>query len=84
MNIALKAKHNRKYPPIKSGSNVRVLLKPSTFKKSWHDRWSAETYKVYGIQGRYYLVNDNKQKCIFVTSYYWLIENLNYGLMEIK
>ena len=62
MNIALKAKHNRKYPPIKSGSTVRVLLKPSTFKKSWHDRWSPETYKVYGVQGRYYLVNDNKQK----------------------
>ena len=62
MNIALTAKHNRKYPPIKSGSTVRVLLKPSTFKKSWHDRWSPETYKVYGVQGRYYLVNDNKQK----------------------
>ena len=75
MNIALKAKHNRKYPPIKSGSTVRVLLKPSTFKKSWHDRWSAETYKIIGVQRRHYLVNGNKQKCIFVTSYYWLIEN---------
>ena len=62
MNIALKAKRNRKYPPISVGSNVRVLLKPSTFKKSWHDKWSPTTYKVYGIQGRYYLVNDNKNK----------------------
>ena len=62
MNIALKAKHNRKYPPIKSGSTVRVLLKPSTFKKSWHDKWSPEIYKVYGIQGRYYLDTDNAHK----------------------
>ena len=86
MNIALKAKHNRKYPPIKSGSTVRVFLKPSTFKKSWHDRWSPETYKVYGIQGRYYLVNGNKQKnapSSFVTSCYWLIESRIYGVMEI-
>ena len=52
---------NRKYPPIKSGSNVRVLLKPSTFKKSWHDRWSAETHKIIRIQGKYYLLNDNKR-----------------------
>ena len=62
MNIALKAKRNRKYPPLKLGSVVRVLLKPSTFKKSWHDRWSKETFKVIGIQGRFYLVDDNKQK----------------------
>jgi ribosomal protein L21E len=62
MNIALKAKHNRRYPPLKLGSLVRILLKPSTFKKSWHDRWSAETYKIIAIQGRYYLVNDNKRK----------------------
>ena len=62
MNIALKAKHNRKYAPVRLGSNVRVLLKPSTFKKSWHDKWSPETYKIIGIDGRYYLVNDNKKK----------------------
>ena len=62
MNIALKAKHNRRYPPLKMGSVVRILSKPSTFKKSWHDKWSADTYKIIGIQGRYYLVNDNKQK----------------------
>ena len=62
MNIALKAKHNIRYAPVRLGSNVRVMLKPSTFKKSWHDKWSPEIYKIIGIQGRYYLVNDNKQK----------------------
>ena len=62
MNIALKAKHNRSYPPLQEGSLVRVLLKPSTFKKSWHDKWSPDVYKIIGIQGRYYLVNDNKRK----------------------
>ena len=62
MNIALKAKHNRRYPPLKLGSMVRVLLKPSTFKKSWHDKWSQETYNIIGVQGRYYLVNDNECK----------------------
>ena len=62
MNIALKAKHNRLYPPLKLGSIVRILLAPSTFKKSWHDRWSADTYEIIEIQGRYYLVNDNKRK----------------------
>ena len=62
MNIALKAKHNRTYPPLKLGSLVRILLKPSTFKKSWHDKWSPDTYKIIGIQDKYYLVNDNKKK----------------------
>lgn len=64
MNIALKAKHNRKYAPVTIGSMVRVLLKPSTFKKSWHDKWSASTYRVFGVQnqGRYYLVDDGKNK----------------------
>ena len=62
MNIALKAKRNRKYPPLVLGSIVRVLLKPSTFKQSWHDKWSKETLKVIAIQGRSYLINDNKQK----------------------
>ena len=62
MNIALKAKHNRRYPPLKLGSMVRVLLKPSTLTKSWHDKWSQETYTIIGVQGRYYLVNDNKRK----------------------
>ena len=52
MNIALKAKRNRKYPPLKMGSAVRVLLKPSTSKKSWHDKWSKETFKVIAIQCR--------------------------------
>ena len=62
MNIALKAKRNRRYPPLKMGSVVRILSKPSAFKQSWHDKWSADTYKIIGIQGRYYLVNDNTQK----------------------
>ena len=62
MNIALKAKRNRQYPPITLDHSVRALLKPSTFEKSWHDKWSKETYKVIGVQGRYYLVNDNKRK----------------------
>jgi hypothetical protein len=62
MNIALKAKRNRMYPPIALDSSVRVLLKPSTFKKSWHDKWSPMIHKVIGVQGRYYLVDDNKRK----------------------
>ena len=62
LHIALKSKHNRVYPPLQIGSNVRVLLKPSTFKKSWHDKWSSTVYQVVAIQGIYYLINDNKKK----------------------
>ena len=62
MNIALKAKRNRQYPPITLNNSVRVLLKPSTFNSSWHDKWSDMTYKVIGVQGRYYLVSDTKLK----------------------
>ena len=62
MNIALTAKRNRQHPPITLDNSVRVLLKPSTFKKSRRDKLSKETYKAIGVQGKYYLVNDNKRK----------------------
>ena len=64
LNIINKANFNRKYPPLKKGSEVRVYLKPKTMSKGYDSRWSKEVYKVVAItdDGKQFMVNNNSRR----------------------
>ena len=64
LNIYNKANFNRKYPPIKMGSEVRTYVKPKTMTKGYESKWSASVYKVIAItdDGKQYMVNNNTRK----------------------
>ena len=61
-NLELKAKKNRKYPPLSKDNAVRVMIKKDTKTKGYFPKWSKEVYKVLVIDGKDYLVNDGKRK----------------------
>ena len=65
-NIHNKATFKRKYAPLKKGSEVRVYVKPGSFKKGYESRWSKEVYKVVAITDdkKQFLVN-NKGKRLY-------------------
>ena len=44
LNIESKATYNRKYPPLKKGSEVRTYIKPKTMTKGYESRGSKEVY----------------------------------------
>ena len=64
LNIYNKAKFNRKYPPIKMGSEVRTYIKPKTMTKGYESKWSANVYNVIAVSddGKQYMVNNNTKK----------------------
>ena len=64
MNIRQKAQFKRRYPKLSKDDQVRVYIKPHTFKKGYQSSWSREVYKIIYISpdGKEFLVNDNKRK----------------------
>ena len=64
LNIRQKAQFKRKYPKLNLSDQVRVYIKPHTFKKGWNPSWSQEVYKIIAISpdGKEFLVNNNKRK----------------------
>ena len=49
LNILNKPNFNRKYPPLKISSEVKVYIKPGSFKKGCERRWHPTVYKVIAI-----------------------------------
>ena len=64
LNIINKANFNRKYPPLFKGSEVRVYVKPGSFKKGYDSKWSKEVYKVIAITDdkKQFMVNNNSRR----------------------
>jgi hypothetical protein len=64
LNINNKANFNRKYPPLFKGSEVRVYVKPGSFKKGYDSRWSKEVYKVIAIteDKKQFMVSNNSKR----------------------
>lgn len=64
LNIYNKASFNRKYPPLKKGSEVRTYVKPKTMSKGYDSRWSKEIYKVVAItaDGKQFMVSNNTRR----------------------
>ena len=66
LNIINKANFNRKYPPLKISSEVRVYVKPTTMSKGYDSKWSKEMYKVVAItDGRKQFMVSNKSKRLY-------------------
>ena len=51
-NLTVRAKNNRKYPPIKVGDRVKIYEKPGSYvaKKTTTKKWSDQRYKVEDIE----------------------------------
>ena len=64
LNITNKANFNRKYPPLKKGSEVRTYIKPKTMTKGYQSRWSKEVYKIVAItgDGKQCMVSNNSRR----------------------
>ena len=64
LNIINKANFNRKYPPLFKGSEVRVYVKPGSFKKGYDSKWSKEVYKVIAIteDKKQFMVSNNSRR----------------------
>ena len=64
LNINNKANFNRKYAPLKKGSQVRTYVKPGSFKKGYESRWSKEVYKVIAITDdkKQFMVSNNSRR----------------------
>ena len=64
LNIINKANFNRKYPPLKKGSQVRTYVKPGSFKKGYDSKWSKEVYKVIAIteDKKQFMVSNNSRR----------------------
>jgi hypothetical protein len=64
LNIINKANFNRKYPPLKKGSQVRTYVKPGSFKKGYDSKWSKEVYKVIAITDdkKQFMVSNNSRR----------------------
>ena len=61
-NIWDKAKRDRKYPELKVGDDVRVMLRRDNKTKGTDPKWSTQVYKITFIRGNDYMVNDGKRK----------------------
>ena len=62
-NLEMAAKRNRKYPELKKDDRVRIMEKPTkTGKKGYFPKWSPQTFKVLVVDGKQYMVNNNKRK----------------------
>ena len=64
LNIINKANFNRKYPPLKISSEVRVYVKPTTMSKGYDSKWSKEVYKVVAITDdrKQFLISNNSRR----------------------
>ena len=64
LNIRNKADFNRKYPPLKKGSQVKTYIKPGSFKKGYDSRWSKDVYRIMNISedGKQFMVNNNTRR----------------------
>ena len=49
VNLKLKAKHSRRYPPLTVGDKVHIYTKRKLFYKSHVSVWSDASYNVEGI-----------------------------------
>ena len=61
-NLWNNAKRNRKYPDLKVGDEVRVVIKKDSKTKGYMPKWSTEKYKVIFIKDNNYMINDGKRK----------------------
>ena len=61
-NLSKHAVKKRRYPDLKIGDRVRVLLAKDPKRKGYMPRWSVDTFRVYGDQGGAYLVDDGKRR----------------------
>jgi hypothetical protein len=68
-NIWDGAKRNRKYPDIKVGDDVRVIIKKDNKTKGYFPKWSVDKYTITFInKDNEYVINDNKKNYIYVMS----------------
>ena len=42
----------RRYPELKVGNEVRVMIKKTTFRKQTDNKWTSDKYKVIAIEDR--------------------------------
>ena len=61
-NLWNNAKRNRKYPDLKVGDEVRVVIKKDSKTKGYMPKWSTDKYKVTFIKDNDYMINDGKRK----------------------
>jgi hypothetical protein len=65
-NIWDNVKRNRKYPDIKVGDEVRVMIKKDNKTKGYFPKWSVDKYTITFInKDNEYLINDNKKKTVY-------------------
>ena len=64
LNIKNKAVFNRKYPPLKVGSSVRIY-EPPKHKKGYKSVWSAKVYKITFMNENGYLIDDYSKRKVF-------------------
>ena len=50
LNMGLKAKHSRKYPPLQVGDKVKIMLNYSKFKKERDPLYSDNKYEIEKIE----------------------------------
>ena len=50
LNLLLHKKHDRRYPPLNVGDNVKIYKKKHTFDKENKTVWSANTYEIENIE----------------------------------
>ena len=64
LNIINKATFARTYAPLKKGSEVKVYIKPGSFKKGYESRWHPTVYKVIAIteDKKQFMVNNNSKR----------------------
>ena len=64
LNIINKATFARTYAPLKKGSEVKIYIKPGSFKKGYESRWHPTVYKVIAIteDKKQFLVNNNSKR----------------------
>ena len=61
-NLWSNAKRNRRYPEIKVGDEVRVMIKKYSKTNCYMPKWSTDKYTVTFIKDHNYLINDGKRK----------------------
>ena len=64
LNIKNKAEFNRKYPPLKVGSFVRIYEQPK-HKKGYKSVWSSKVYKITFMNENGYLIDDYSKRKVF-------------------
>ena len=61
-NLHKHAVKKRRYPDLRVGDRVKVLLAKDPKRKGYMPRWSAETFRVFGDQNGDFLVDDGKRR----------------------